>query len=271
MSELVFVKLGGSVITDKTRAETPRPEVIARLAGEVAAAREQAPGLRLVLGHGSGSFGHTVARRYGTREGVHGAEAWRGFAEVAAVAARLNRIVVDAFQEAGVPVWSLQPSASARCEAGDLEWMEVAPVEQALAHGLVPVLYGDVALDRRQGGTIISTEQIFAYLARHIPPARMILVGTVDGVFEADPWREPSAKRIPEISAANWESVRALLGGSHGTDVTGGMLAKVEQMVALTRQMPDLEVHLISGEQADALKLALLRSQGVQPGTIIRW
>ena len=36
--ELVFVKLGGSVITDKTQPETARPEVIARLAGEIAAA-----------------------------------------------------------------------------------------------------------------------------------------------------------------------------------------------------------------------------------------
>jgi hypothetical protein len=112
MSELVFVKLGGSVITDKTRIETARPDVIARIACEVASARAEQPGLKLVLGHGSGSFGHVVARRFGTREGVHGADAWRGFAEVAAVAARLNRIVVDAFREAGVPVWSLQPSAS---------------------------------------------------------------------------------------------------------------------------------------------------------------
>lgn len=271
MSELVFVKLGGSVITDKTRAETVRPDVIARLAGEVAAAREKEPGLQLVLGHGSGSYGHTVARRYGTREGVRDAEAWRGFVEVATVAARLNRIVVDVFQGAGVPVWSLQPSASADCMDGKLASMAVEPVEQALARGLVPVLYGDVALDRSRGGTIISTEQIFAYLARLLQPDRMILVGTVDGVFEADPWREPSAKRIPEISAANWASVRALLGGSHGTDVTGGMLAKVEEMVTLVRQMPDLEVQLISGERVDALKVALLGPAGVPVGTIIRW
>jgi isopentenyl phosphate kinase len=270
MSELVCVKLGGSVITDKTRAETARPDVIARLAGEVAAAREQEPGLRLLLGHGSGSFGHTVARRHGTREGVRGAEAWRGFAEVAMVAARLNRIVVDAVQGAGVPAWSLQPSASADCVDGELASMALAPVEQALEHGLVPVLYGDVALDRKRGGTIISTEQIFAYLARHLQPDRMILVGTVDGVFEADPLRDPSAKRIPEISAANWTSVRALLGGSYGTDVTGGMLAKVEEMVSLVRRMPELEVHLISGERAGALKVALLGPAGEPAGTIIR-
>ena len=271
MSELVFVKLGGSVITDKTQSETARPDLIARMAREVASALAQRGGLRLVLGHGSGSFGHMVARRFGTREGVHGAEAWRGLAEVATVAARLNRMVVDAFTGAGIPVWSLQPSASAHCEGGVLKSMEIAPVTQALEHGLVPVLYGDVALDQSQGGTIISTEQIFAYLAHRLRPDRVILVGTVDGVFDTDPLSEPAARRIPEISEENWASVRTLLGGSHGTDVTGGMLAKAEEMINLARQIPGLEIQLISGESVDALKMALLGSRGSLSGTIIRW
>lgn len=271
MSELVFVKLGGSVITDKTLLEAARPAVISRLAREVAFARAERPAFRLILGHGSGSFGHTAARRYGTREGVHGVDAWRGFAEVATVAARLDRIVVDALQEAGVPAWSLQPSASAYCDGGELVSMELAPVIHALEHGLVPVVYGDVALDRSQGGTIISTEQIFAYLAGHLHPDRMILVGVVDGVFESDPLREPAARPMPEITAANWASVRALLGGSHGVDVTGGMLAKVEAMVELARRMPGLEIQLISGEPPGALQAALLKSSSASAGTTIHW
>ena len=171
---------------------------------------------------------------------------------------------------AGVPVWSLQPSASACCDGGDLESIELAPVHQALEHGLVPLLYGDVALDQSQGGTIISTEQIFAHLAHHLHPARLILVGTVDGVYDADPVRDPAAQLISSISTANWASIRAHLGGSHGTDVTGGMLSKVEEMIRLARQMPGLEVQLISGEPVDALKTALLRSARVPVGTTIR-
>jgi len=277
--QLVFVKLGGSVITDKTQTETARPEVIERLAGEVARAlatragpsvpSEQ--GLQLVLGHGSGSFGHVVARRYGTRQGVRTPADWRGFAEVAAAAARLNRLVADAFLAAGVPVWSLQPSASAWCLGGELVSLATMPVERALAQGLVPLLYGDVALDAMQGGTIISTEQIFAFLARQLRPARLVLVGVVDGVFERDPLRDPSARPVPEISAANWEEVRAALGGSHATDVTGGMLAKVEEMVSLVRELPGLTVHLISGERVGALEAVLLQPAEVVGGTVIRW
>jgi isopentenyl phosphate kinase len=277
--ELVFVKLGGSVITDKERPETARPEVIERLAGEVACALAAQPdpplpsgqGLRLLLGHGSGSFGHVFARRYGTRQGVRTAADWQGFAEVAAAAARLNRIVTDAFLGAGVPVWSLQPSASAWCHGGELVSLAALPVERALVKGLVPMLYGDVALDSLLGGTIVSTEQIFAFLARRLRPARLVLVGAVDGVFERDPLRDPTARPVPEISAANWEEVRAVLGGSHATDVTGGMLAKVEEMVGLVRELPGLTVHLISGERPGALETVLRRPAEALGGTLIRW
>jgi isopentenyl phosphate kinase len=271
MSELVFVKLGGSVITDKARPETARPDVIERLAAEVAHALAARPDLQLVLGHGSGSFGHVSARQYRTVEGVRTPADWRGFAAVAAVAARLNRIVADAFLAAGVPVWSLQPSASARCRAGDLISLEAAPVGEALTQGLVPLVYGDVALDEVQGGTIISTEQIFVYLARRFHPAHLVLVGAVDGVFRGDPLRDPTAPLIPKISAQNWQEVRAALGGSHATDVTGGMLSKVKQMLGLVRELPELVVHLISGERVGALEALLLHPMGSLAGTLIRW
>ncbi|MGD2205194.1 MAG: isopentenyl phosphate kinase [Anaerolineae bacterium] len=271
MNELVFVKLGGSVITDKTRPETARHKVIVRLAKEVSCALEARPTLSLLLGHGSGSFGHVAARRHGTCQGVRTAEQWRGFAEVAAVAARLNRLVTDHFLAAGVPVWTLQPSASARCRGGALVSLDTTSMEEALARGLAPLVYGDVALDEVQGGTIISTEQVFVYLARRLHPARLVLVGAVDGVFEGDPLSDPSVRPVPEISAANWESVRAALGGSHATDVTGGMLAKVEAMVRLVRELPELTVHLISGERPGALEAALRCPTEAVGGTLVRW
>ena len=92
--QTVFLKLGGSLITDKRVAETPRLDVITRLARELAEVRKASPDLRLVIGHGSGSFGHVHAQRYATRSAVVSAEQWYGFAVTADAAARLNRIVV---------------------------------------------------------------------------------------------------------------------------------------------------------------------------------
>src|SRR5512136_626059 len=132
MSELVFLKLGGSIITDKNRPFTARPDVIRRLGREIKQALDVRPAVRLVVGHGSGSFGHVVGQKYRTREGVVNAESWRGFAETAAAAARLNRLVSDLLLEEGVPVVSFQPSAAARCRGGTLETFDTLPLRQVL-------------------------------------------------------------------------------------------------------------------------------------------
>ncbi len=90
----VYLKLGGSLITDKTRAETPRPARIRALAREIREALSQRPEMRLLLGHGSGSFGHVVGRMYRLREGIREARGWEGYARTVDAAARPKPIVV---------------------------------------------------------------------------------------------------------------------------------------------------------------------------------
>jgi isopentenyl phosphate kinase len=227
--------------------------------------------MRMVVGHGSGSFGHIVARQHGTRHGVQTAAEWHGFAEVAASAARLNRVITETLLSAGLPVWSLQPSASAWCESGELVAMATKQMELALCNDLVPLVYGDVALDGSQGGTIISTEEIFAYLARQLRPDRIVLVSDVDGVFDRDPVADPSAGRVPHIGPANWATVRQALGGSRATDVTGGMLTKVENMVALAQELPGLAIQIICGNRPGVLQATLVDPVGSLSGSTICW
>lgn len=243
----VYLKLGGSLITDKRAPETPRWDVITRLAAELAAARAAAPGLQLILGHGSGSFGHVVGRRYGTRQGVAGAEAWYGFAATADAAARLNRIVTKALLDAGVPAWSIQPSVALRCVDGRVVEGPADAVRSGLARGLLPVVYGDVALDDVRGGTIASTEEIFDCLARALPPRRFVLAGEVDGIYTADPLLDPRAERLASITPATYEAICSGIGGSHGVDVTGGMAAKVGHALEVVQRHPGADVLVCSG------------------------
>jgi isopentenyl phosphate kinase len=268
MNELVFLKLGGSLITDKSKEAMAREGVIKRAALEIVGALKAKPDLRLLVGHGSGSFGHFVAQRHGLLE--EGTPNWRGYAETGAAAARLNRLLADIFLAEGVPVVSIQPSASARCRDGELISMATEPVELMLRHGLVPLVYGDVALDEVRGCTIISTEQIFAYLAHHLEPVRIVLAGEVEGVFTADPLRDQSAQLIPEISRQNFYQVEHKLAGSYGVDVTGGMLTKVRIMHALVQEQPELKVQLISGRRPGMIKRALLEPD-LEEGTTIHW
>lgn len=244
---LVFLKLGGSLITDKRVAETPRLDVIERLAKEIAAARRADPSLRLVIGHGSGSFGHVYGRRYGTREGVYDAAGWYGFAATSDAAARLNRIVTAALLAAEIPAWSIQPGAMLRCTEGRIVQGMEETVALALARGLTPVVYGDVALDQVRGGTIVSTEEIFDHLIDALQPQRVVLAGEVDGIFTNDPLLDPQAQRVAEITPDTLDAVADGLGRSHGVDVTGGMRAKVLQALAMVQRHPALEVIICSG------------------------
>ncbi len=264
-----FIKLGGSVITDKAGREAADLPLITRLAAEVAQARAANPGIRLLIGHGSGSFGHHYAAKYGVHRGLAPDADWMGFALTAGAALRLNRIVVDALLAAGVPAVEIQPSAALRCSGSQIVAWDTAAVAAALAHGLTPVIHGDVAFDSQQGSAIISTEQLLAHLtlASDLRPARIILVGE-DAVYTADPRAEPQAERIPLITATNLDAVLHGAGGSHAVDVTGGMRSKLDLMWRLVSATPGLEVRLIGarpGLLADALGDGTIDS-----GTIIR-
>ncbi len=260
---LVFLKLGGSLITDKETPYTPRPEVLADAARQIAAACQETPDLRLVLGHGSGSFGHQAASRYGTRHGVAGPDAWRGFAEVWYQAAALNRLVVEALRAAGLPALALAPVAAATARGGRVRAWNLTPLRAALAAGLLPVIYGDVAFDTRLGGTILSTEDLFVHLAPRLRPQRILLAGREAGVWADYPAR---TRLLAEITPRTLTAQVAGLRGATGADVTGGMESKVRQMMALIRRLPGLEALIFSGEEGENIRKAL---RGENPGTLL--
>lgn len=262
---MIFLKLGGSVITDKTRESAAHTEVIRRLAREVKEALDSvhpAPGL--VLGHGSGSFGHYAARKFGYAQPAN----WSAYAETGAAAARLNRLVADIFLSEGVPVVTFQPSASAWCRDGELVRLAHEPIAAALANSLVPLVHGDVAFDETRGRTIISTETIFAYLAPFLHPSRILLTGVVEGVFTADPLRDPSAQLIREITPGNIARIESQLRGSHGVDVTGGMLTKVKTMLRIVEQDPSITARLLTASQQGLIRRALVDAD-LGEGTLI--
>lgn len=258
---MIFLKLGGSLITDKTGIEAVREDTLQRLAAELASAWRGLGGESLVLGHGSGSFGHVAAARHGTRGGVQGAAQWLGFAEVADAAARLNRRVVGALVAQGVPALSLAPSAVGRSRGGELADLAGEAISHALAAGILPVVYGDVAFDDARGGTIVSTEEVFGFLARRLAPKGFLLAGDVPGVLDGD------GKVIGRITPDTVSAVLPHLGGSRGTDVTGGMASKVAAMLSLVRDVPGLSVRIFSGLEPGLIRLALLGE--TDAGTLI--
>jgi len=262
--EIVLLKLGGSLITDKDKPYTPRFDKLTELAQEIKIVLDSNPELLLILGHGSGSFGHVAAKKYGTREGVHTPEQWQGFAEVRFQAAELNRFVMESLINAGIPAISFPPSSSLVSDNRKVTHHNILTMRKALAAALLPVVYGDVAFDEARGGTILSTEDVFAFLTEQFSPTRILLAGIEAGVWEDFPAR---TKLVSEISSQGYEKMRTGIGGSASTDVTGGMKAKVEEMLALIQKTKGLAVQIFSAEENGSLTRAL---RGENVGTKLK-
>jgi isopentenyl phosphate kinase len=251
---LQFLKLGGSLITDKFRPHTARLDVIQRLAAEIAGAKQERSDLALVLGHGSGSFGHVAGQKYGTRQGVSTPEAWVGFVEVWRAAQDLNRLVVDAFLDAGLRVVAFSPLAAIIANDGKVQEWHIDPLRKALQAGLIPIVYGDVAFDISRKATILSTEDLFAYLAPELHPTRILLAGIEPGVWADYP---TCTQLLGEIRISSAYSLELAVSGSNAPDVTGGMASKLSLSLELAQANPGLQVHIFSGEAAGSVRRAL--------------
>ena len=262
---IVFVKLGGSLITDKNQPMTPRLEVIQRLADEIMGATTAMPDLQLLIGHGSGSFGHAVAHQYQTQSGGRGQDYWRGFSEVWEAARQLNQIVINALIRSGLPVIAFPPSASIISKNTLIKSWDISPIQVALAHKLVPVVYGDVVFDTHLGGTILSTEAIFQHLAGVIHPRTILLAGLDQGVYQ-DP--DQPAEIISHITPHTINAVLPALSTSQSVDVTGGMVSKVKLMLAMVQNDPSLKVRIFSGLEPGNLYQALA-AENTPIGTLI--
>ena len=264
--ELVFLKIGGSLITDKKKEKTALLDRIANSANDVAEAMNRNPDLALVLGHGSGSFGHFAAKKHGTRTGVSTKEEWLGFVDVWASAQALHRIVMNVFSEHGLPLISFPPSASVISDQGKIDRWNTEPIQAALKANLIPVVFGDVAFDRSQGGAILSTEEIFLYLAEKLNPKHVLLAAD-EAVYSDFP---KNSKLLEEIGSYNYSEFKAQLSGGEGSDITGGMLSKVQAAMKMaeiiSRQHSDSSVRIFSGKKAGSINKALM---GEALGTLV--
>jgi isopentenyl phosphate kinase len=268
MKELVFLKLGGSLITDKTQPYTPRTDIIEDVALQISTALRALPDLRLVLGHGSGSFGHVAASEYRTRDGVFPrpsplihrerdtteAGYWKGFAEVWYQASALNRFVMRALHKVNLPAIALPPSTNVIASDGKVSIWETTAISMALAAGLVPVIYGDVTFDEIRGGTILSTEDLFSHLARALNPDRILLAGLESAVWEDFPAR---TRKVKTVTPQTFNKVAESIDKAAGADVTGGMKSKVTQMLDLVQQNPLLKIQIFSGAEPGNIVRAL--------------
>lgn len=239
MSRPVFLKLGGSVLTDKAKEGTFRKAVTRRLLSELAKAD-----VPVVLFHGAGSFGHPPAERWGLGTRAVTPERLDAISETLAAVIRLHAQVLTLAQDNGLHPVSVPLHMLARSEAGALEGVPVRRIQALLEEGFTPVLHGTVVRDDALGWRVVSADELMAELAPDLQPRLAVFTTDVDGV-------EHEGRVLETV-----QDVQVVLDrGGDGADVTGRMQAKVRHGLSVAETCPVLVLNgTVRGRLLDALK-----------------
>ena len=239
-----IVKLGGSVITEKDRADTLDGAALDQLADAIAAADVD----ELVVVHGGGSFGHHHASEHGVSK-TDGSSDAAAAVDVHGAMKTLNEFVLARLHERSVPAVPVHPFSAASRDADATLALPTTQVETMLGEGFVPVLHGDVVAHAGEGVTVVSGDELVVSLAQGLGADRVGFCSTVPGVLGTD---DRVVERIDD-----YDEVADVLGESDATDVTGGMAGKVRALLGLATPAsvfgPDALGAFLAGESPGTL------------------
>jgi isopentenyl phosphate kinase len=247
---VILIKVGGSSITEKGTKETLNPTALQWLSETLASAmdssqQEECGNKRrsFVIVHGAGSFGHHTAKEYGLSgqpkrptdkqhyDSGNQTKLMEGLAKTRLSVQTLNQKVVSSLIQHGIPAVGISPCfgiPGLQAHGGDRLLDLATIVDDCIRAGLVPVIHGDACLYGLKGAGILGGDTIMEALGfsvSHLEKA--IFLTDVDGVFTADPRRDPNAHLLQtiEIDAETAKVLTTLeaSGSSHAHDVTGGL------------------------------------------------
>ena len=153
---MLLVKLGGSVITVKSKYRTLRGPDLSRLARELAAGA----GPDTVVVHGAGSYGHILAAKHRLGEGYDNPAQLGAVAQVQRDVRALDLKVLDALLRARLRPVAVPPSLVMRYHDGRLAVFDVGPFRDYLMRELLPVSFGDVVMDTKRRFAIASGDDV---------------------------------------------------------------------------------------------------------------
>lgn len=252
MRDLYIIKVGGSVCTAKTENKFEACiGKIERIVQEIKLARERKK-FSLILVHGAGPFGHSNVVNYGINNGIHTEQHVQGFIKTHLAMAGLNAHFLAAFEKAGIPAITIDPTACIIQKNKKILRFDTKMFDLlfAMNENIVPIMHGDMVLDTKLKGSVVSGDAIIPYLARKLNAKKVLLGSDVSGIFTADPKKDANAKHISLIDKKNFKRILKSVGEASTIDVTRGMKGKLENLKGLNAFIFDMN-------QTDSTRKAL--------------
>ncbi|MEO6361537.1 MAG: glutamate 5-kinase, partial [Sphingomicrobium sp.] len=213
----IVVKVGSSLLIDPRTGGT-RVDWLATLAEDIQRLQKQGKQI-VVVSSGAVALGRTyLPGKLGGR-----------LDQKQAAAAAGQSLLIQRWQQAlhpfGIPVaqllLTLEDSEQRR------RWLNArATLEVLLGQGALPVINENdsVATDELRYG---DNDRLSARAAQMVQADVLLLLSDIDGLYTADPARNPHARHIPELDQIDEASERAASGAKSGGVGTGGMRTKL--------------------------------------------
>ncbi len=262
--KLILIKLGGSVITNKAKLDTPNIKNINRLFREIHTAlnKQADKNIKIIIGHGSGSFGHFAANKYQVHKGLINKESLKGTSITQDSAARLHRIIFNQALLNKLNILSFSPSSAILSNNSKIISWNLKLMQNAINFGFIPLTYGDISIDLKTGVSIVSTEEVFRYIAYKLKPYKIIVTTDVDGVLDNN------KKLITNISKINFNSISKKVNKSKNIDVTGGMKSKLDYLYKISKEVGTV-CEIINANNSNRLYNSILNKKTI--GTKIKY
>ncbi|AFZ70587.1 putative archaeal kinase [Caldisphaera lagunensis DSM 15908] len=207
----VVIKLGGSLITDKSNPHTVNWESLNDVIDQIARFHNKYDS-KIVLVHGGGSFGHYEVERIKKNKSIIDKVAT---SEIQESMLTLALAVIKLLVNSGIPA-SLHP-AHTICNTNNAKNCNYMPIIRDLNNGLIPVTYGDAIFDNE--GKIISGDDLSVEISNIINSDCLFFATDVEGILDE------KGNLIKEVN----KNYKITIINRAQFDVTGGIISKINK------------------------------------------
>ncbi|MCK4380027.1 MAG: isopentenyl phosphate kinase family protein [Candidatus Lokiarchaeota archaeon] len=243
--KIYLLKLGGSLLTDKDKPFSIREDILKSVVQQIIEANE-----KLILIHGGGSFGHPLAKKYSISKGLNISipNQILGLTETHQSMIRFNSYLINLFLDQKCPALSFQPSSIFIKDSQEISTKSIGIIETALDLNILPILYGDIILDKQGSFSIISGDQIIFELCDKLEKysiSKVIFALEMDGIFiNVQVGNKKDIKLATELHSDELDCLDLADLGMK-IDVTGGIEGKINSIKNICKY--NIPVQLING------------------------
>jgi isopentenyl-diphosphate delta-isomerase len=253
--DVILIKLGGSLLTDKKEPFSLREQVCKNIINQIVNAQK-----KLILVHGGGSFGHPLAEKYKINQGINDQinDQLIGLAKTHEAMTQLNSFVVNEFLKHDYPTIPLQPSSIFIKNTGELSLINSGVVKSLLDLNIMPVLYGDILIESDNNFRILSGDEIILKLCENLSDLsikKVIFAMDKDGLFIRKSHEDKSYKLADKLSLGELDNICLANLNDKKIDVTGGINKKLDNIKKICQL--GIPVQVINGLKENFIQKSL--------------